>query len=108
LIARRGDGQALGFTTIFWTWSTLSAARIAVMNDLYVHPDARGTGLAEALIGACAEACLERGNVVFLRWQTAKDNGRAQALYDRVGATREEWLDYSIDLRTSSRLPRDR
>ncbi len=35
-----------------------------------------------------------------LGWQTAKDNLRAQAVYDRVGGTREEWLDYSIDTST--------
>jgi hypothetical protein len=29
------------------SWSTLSAVRIAVMNDLYLHPDARGTRLAD-------------------------------------------------------------
>jgi RimJ/RimL family protein N-acetyltransferase len=29
-------------------------------------------------------------------WQTARDNQRAQALYDRIGARREEWLDYSL------------
>jgi GNAT superfamily N-acetyltransferase len=96
LIARDNDGQALGFATIFWTWSTLSAARIAVMNDLFVHPDARGSGLADALIGACAQACIERGDLASLRWQTAKDNARAQAVYKRVGAQREEWFDYSI------------
>ena len=29
-------GGRVGFATIFWTWSTLSAARIGVMNDLFV------------------------------------------------------------------------
>jgi GNAT superfamily N-acetyltransferase len=96
VIARDNDGQALGFATIFWSWSTLSAARIAVMNDLFVHPEARGRGLADALIGACAQACIERGDIASLRWQTAKDNARAQAVYERVGAQREEWFDYSI------------
>ena len=30
------DGRAVGFATIFWSWSTLSASRIGVMNDLFV------------------------------------------------------------------------
>ena len=55
LIARDDEGRALGFATIFWTWSTLSASRIGVMNDLFVAERARGTGVAEALIAACAE-----------------------------------------------------
>ena len=87
----------MGFATVFWTWSTLSAARIGVMNDLYVTPNARGTGTAEALIAACRERCAERG-ARWLSWQTAKDNLRAQAVYERVGAKREEWVDYSLEV----------
>ncbi len=99
LIARRSDGRAMGFATLFWSWSTLSAARIGVMNDLFVHPHARGTGLADALVEASAQRCRDRGDVTLLSWQTAKDNERAQAVYERLGAVREEWIDYSIDLR---------
>jgi GNAT superfamily N-acetyltransferase len=96
LIARDGDGRATGFATIFWTWSTLSASRIGVMNDLFVDERSRGTGVAEALIAACAERCRERG-ATSLDWTTARDNHRAQRLYERVGARRDErWLDYSL------------
>ena len=95
LIARDGGGRAVGFATIFWSWSTLRAARIGVMNDLFVDPGARGGGYAEALIRACLESARERG-AASLGWQTAKDNYRAQAVYDRMGATREEWVDYSL------------
>jgi GNAT superfamily N-acetyltransferase len=98
LIARDDAGRAVGFATIFWSWSTLSAARIAVMNDLFVRPDARGGGYADALIAACGDAARERG-AASLGWQTAKDNGRAQAVYERVGAERAEWLDYSLPTR---------
>jgi GNAT superfamily N-acetyltransferase len=96
LIARDDSGRAVGFATIFWTWSTLSASRIAVMNDLFVSSDARGGGVADALISACAERAREHG-ATSLDWQTAHDNHRAQAVYDRVGAQRDaRWLDYSL------------
>ena len=37
LIARvGGDGRAVGFATLYWTWQTLNAARLGVMNDLFV------------------------------------------------------------------------
>ena len=61
LIARDGGGRAIGFATIFWSWSTLRAARIGVMNDLFVAPEARGGGTAEALIRACLERCRQIG-----------------------------------------------
>jgi GNAT superfamily N-acetyltransferase len=95
LIARDPTGAAIGFATIFWSWSTLSASRIGVMNDLFVAPPARGTGTAAALIAACVQRCREHG-ASSLGWQTARDNARARSLYERIGARREEWLDYSL------------
>ncbi len=98
LIARGvgGDGvQAVGFATLYWTWQTLNAARLGVMNDLFVAEAARGSGLAERLIAACRERCAEHGTRE-LAWQTAKDNHRAQKVYERVGGRRSEWLDYSL------------
>jgi GNAT superfamily N-acetyltransferase len=86
-------GRALGFATIYWSWATTSADRIGVMNDLFVAPEGRGTGVAEALIEACRAECATRG-AVKLTWQTATDNVRAMKVYDRVGATREQWVDY--------------
>jgi len=95
LIARDGAGRAIGFATIYWSWSTSDASRLGVMNDLFVSEAARGTGAAEALIAACRDECARRG-IGRLSWQTAPDNHRAQAVYDRVGATREQWIDYWI------------
>ncbi len=103
--ARGDDGRALGFATIFWTWSTLSAARLGVMNDLFVSEAVRGTGTADALIEACAERCRERG-ATELAWQTAHTNLRAQAVYERVGAKRDErWLDYSLSVEPGATTP---
>jgi GNAT superfamily N-acetyltransferase len=95
LIARDETNAAIGFATIFWSWSTLGASRIGVMNDLFVAPAARGGGVAKALIAACRERCGQRG-ASWLTWQTARDNARAQALYDGIGARRAEWVDYSL------------
>ena len=100
LIARAPGGEAVGFATVFWTWSTTRGARIGVMNDLFVSPGARGGRFGEALIAACAERARARG-AVSLTWQTALDNRRAQALYDRIGARRSQWLDYDPPVATT-------
>jgi GNAT superfamily N-acetyltransferase len=92
-LARDDDGTAVGFATIFWSWSTTDAARLGVMNDLFVSPEGRGGGFADALIERCREECGRRG-AARLAWQTAPDNLRAQAVYDRVGGHREQWVDY--------------
>lgn len=99
LLARDDAGTAVGFATVYWSWQTLSAARLGVMNDLFVAPDARGRGVAEALIAACRDACAALGASTLV-WQTALDNTRAQAVYDRVGGRRSQWLDYSLDVET--------
>jgi GNAT superfamily N-acetyltransferase len=105
LIARDDNGRATGFATIFWSWSTLSASRLGVMNDLFVAEEARAGGVADALIDACAERCRERG-ATSLDWQTAHDNRRAQAVYERVGARRDErWLDYSLAVAPGATTP---
>ena len=96
LVARDDDGRALGFATLYWTWQTLSASRTAIMNDLFVHPDARGTGLADALIEESRRRSGHHG-ATSMGWETAKDNFRAQKVYERVGGKREEWISYSLD-----------
>jgi GNAT superfamily N-acetyltransferase len=93
LIARDSTGRAVGFATVYWTWSTTSGCRIGIMNDLFLAEDSRGRGIAERLIKACRAECSQRG-ARQLAWQTAPDNVRAQKVYDRVGATREQWVDY--------------
>ncbi|HZU60790.1 MAG TPA: GNAT family N-acetyltransferase [Solirubrobacteraceae bacterium] len=93
LLARDAGGSAVGFTTLYWSWSTTDACRIGVMNDLFVAEPVRGQGLAEQLIEACRAQCRRHG-ARRVTWQTAPDNLRAQAVYDRVGATREQWVDY--------------
>jgi GNAT superfamily N-acetyltransferase len=97
LIARNDETEAVGFATVYWTWDTLIAARAGIMHDLFVLPSARGTGVADLLIGACVEECRLHG-AAKLGWQTAPDNARAQRVYERVGATRDEWVDYWLSV----------
>ena len=99
LIARDGadgDATAVGFATIFWTWQTLYAARVGVLNDLYVAPGSRGAGAGRELITSGLQRCRERG-VGKLVWETAPDNVVAQRLYDALGAEKSTWLTYELD-----------
>jgi GNAT superfamily N-acetyltransferase len=96
LVAREG-ASPIGFAAVGWKWSSLRAARIAVMEDLFVTPESRGQGVADALITECAARARRHGAPV-LSWQTAPDNHRAQAVYERVGASGDLWLEYELDL----------
>lgn len=101
LLARevRDDGRAgdpVGFATVYWTWQTLDAMRIGVMNDLYVVPEARGGGVGRRLIEYCRGECRKRG-AAKLVWETAPDNSTAQRLYDSTGAEPSTWLTYELE-----------
>ena len=92
-----GEGGLVGFATLFFTFSTLEAAPVAIMNDLYVVEDARGSSVASDLFLACRAESKARG-CAYMTWETAPDNHRAQAFYARMGGVREDWLTYSDDL----------
>lgn len=97
LLARADGEPAAGFATVDFRWSLLRGSRVATLEDLLVAPRSRGLGLADRLIEACAERARESGAAA-LEWQTALDNQRAQAVYERVGAKPSRWLDYELEL----------
>jgi GNAT superfamily N-acetyltransferase len=95
-IARDAE-RAVGFATLDWKWSSLKAARIGYLEDLFVDPEARGGGIADALIQACADRCRELG-LPAMEWLTAPDNHRAQKVYDRTGAESDTYVEYDLEL----------
>jgi GNAT superfamily N-acetyltransferase len=97
LAAVDGEGGVIGFAACGWKWSSLRAARIVVLEDLFVDPEFRGRGIADELIEACAEIARRHGAPV-LAWYTQPTNKRAQAVYNRVGGSSEELLEYELEL----------
>jgi len=95
--ARRPGEPITGFATSAIKWSMLRGARVGILDDLFVDPAARGQGIADRLIDACAQWALSR-DAVALEWQTALDNDRAKSVYDRIGAKSSRWLDYELEL----------
>ena len=90
-------GRVAGFATLDWKWSSLKAARIGYLEDLFVDPEARGRGIADALIEVCADRCRELG-MPAMEWLTAPDNHRAQKVYNRTGAGSGTYLEYDLEL----------
>lgn len=88
------DGELHGFATVYLSYDTVAARRVAVMNDLFVAPDDRNVGLGRALMRECHGFARANGCAV-LSWITAQDNARAQALYDKL-ATRTTWVTYEM------------
>ena len=100
LLAAHDDetAQIAGYTCLYWTYSSISATDVVLLNDLYVRASHRGAGVGEALVAAARDVAVQRG-CSHLRWVTTLDNRRAQRLYERIGADRVALFEYEFDLR---------
>jgi GNAT superfamily N-acetyltransferase len=94
----RLDGQPAGFTQLYPTFSSVRAARVWVLNDLFVAPGARRQGVAQALIDAAATFARSEG-AIRLELETMPDNRVAQTLYEAGGWQRyDDTLRYHLPL----------
>ncbi|HEX5354079.1 MAG TPA: GNAT family N-acetyltransferase [Rhodanobacteraceae bacterium] len=92
------SGAALGFTQLYPAFSSVSAGRIWILNDLFVAPEGRRRGVARALMDRARSFATESG-ALHLVLETAEDNAPAQALYESLGYTRETGTrHYSLKL----------
>jgi len=96
LLARDEAGQVVGLAHFRDVPRPLSGTSAGFLDDLFVVPERRGSGVAEALVEGVSAAGRARG-WSWLRWFTAEDNYRARAFYDRV-AYLSQWKTYQIDL----------
>lgn len=87
-IAQEGN-KAVGFTQLYPSFSSVSLARIFVLNDLFVDEHARRKGVASKLITAAVDFASSLG-AVRVSLSTATANEAAQRLYQAAGWQRDE------------------
>ena len=95
LIAER-DGTPIGMALFFPHYSTWTGTPALYLEDLFVTPEARGSGAGFALMHALAEIADERGwkrlDLSVLDWNPARQ------FYHQLGMEHEsEWLLYRLD-----------
>jgi GNAT superfamily N-acetyltransferase len=93
-VAESSNGL-IGFATVYFSYDTLEAGRIAIMHDLYLIEDARGSGAAAELFEACRRFAADN-ECKYMSWETAPDNDRAQRFYAKMGGAPAVWVPYSI------------
>ncbi len=96
IVAVDGDGLPLGFTLFLafpFTWSRGDAC---YLQDIFVRADARGKGVAQAMIEHLRQLGLKAGWFKIF-WMTQPDNFAAQRLYDKV-AKRMDYLRYDLNV----------
>ena len=80
------QGQVVAFALYFTNFSTFLAQPGLYLEDLYVQPGHRGSGIGEALLTRLAKLALERGCGRF-EWSVLDWNANAIRFYERMGAT---------------------
>lgn len=81
-LAAKADGKMLGIAHYLFHASTW-APKVCYLQDLFTAPQARGQGVARALIESVAEEARRQGASRYY-WLTREDNRIARALYDQV------------------------
>ena len=83
------DGDTVGMCLYFRSFSTWRGSVGGYIQDLYVHPDHRGSGLAAILLEATADQIHREGGT-YLRLSVDADNMRGQRFYAKQGM---RWSD---------------
>jgi GNAT superfamily N-acetyltransferase len=91
------DGAIVGMAVWFVTFSTWRGGAGIWLEDLFVLPEHRGSGLGKGLLATLAAVCADRG-YGRLEWWVLKWNTPSIGFYDSIGGQpMDEWLTYRLD-----------
>ncbi|HVV75253.1 MAG TPA: GNAT family N-acetyltransferase [Mycobacteriales bacterium] len=91
------DGDVVGLAIWFLNYSTWTGKHGIYLEDLFVRPAARGSGLGKALLMKLVEIARERG-YARVEWSVLDWNSPAIDFYRSLGARpMEEWTVWRLD-----------
>jgi GNAT superfamily N-acetyltransferase len=91
------DGIPQGFALFFHNFSTFEGKPGVYLEDLFVRPEARGSGLGKALLAALAQIAIER-DCARLEWWVLDWNEPAIGFYKKLGAKpMDEWTTFRVE-----------
>ncbi|HYS39789.1 MAG TPA: GNAT family N-acetyltransferase [Pseudonocardiaceae bacterium] len=90
------DGEVVGFAVWFLSFSTWRGVHGLYLEDLFVRPEHRGSGLGRALLAALARECVEHGYARF-EWSVLNWSTPTIEFYRSVGAVpMDEWTRFLL------------
>jgi len=96
LFVYRELGKVIGFATVYFSFASTIAEKVAVLNDLYTLPTCRGKGVGRELIEHCRSFAANHG-AARLQWVTAPENEQAKRLYDSLNTGKSTWSFYTYN-----------
>ena len=91
MVAQQADGRIVGYALFFHNFSTFLGRRGLYLEDLYVQPSQRGSGLGTRMLKELAALAVERQCGRF-EWTVLDWNQPAIDFYEKMGATvLSEW-----------------
>ena len=91
IVVEAGGAELIGFALFFTNFSTFLAQPGIYLEDLYVKPAHRGSGIGEAVLRRLAQLAVERDCGRF-EWSVLDWNAAAIGFYERMGATvMQDW-----------------
>ena len=90
------DGQVVGIAIWFLNYSTWLGKAGLYLEDLFVKPEFRGSGLGLSLMKTLAQVCVDRGYERF-QWWVLDWNEPSINFYKSIGAeAMDEWTVYRL------------
>ena len=80
---KSSKGELIGFMHFREMPSPLRGSIVGFLDDLYIHPDFRGSGAVQLLFKEL-KSIAKKNNWPYVRWITASDNYRARKVYDKL------------------------
>ncbi|PFG10774.1 GNAT family N-acetyltransferase [Marinobacter sp. LV10MA510-1] len=93
LVVRDASGTIVGFAHVRACPRTLGGCDVGFLDDMYVAPDARGSGASDALFVGLRTLAVERSWPT-VRWITQHFNARGRAFYDRYTSGPSDFIMY--------------
>jgi GNAT superfamily N-acetyltransferase len=98
------DNAPQGFALFFHNFSTFEGKPGVYLEDLFVLPEARGSGLGKMLLAALAQIALKR-DCARLEWWVLDWNQPAIGFYKSLGAKpMDEWTTFRVEGEALSQL----
>lgn len=93
LIARDENGKVVGFAHVRACPRPIGGNEVGFLDDMYVSPEARGSGAADALFRSLRTLANDR-DWPAIRWITQHFNGRGRRFYDRYTEGPSDFIMY--------------